>query len=264
MNVKASSCTLVIALLALSAPAWAAKVKVCHVPPGNPSNFHTITIDDNAVQAHLAHGDLLGSCAAHCDQLCDDGNACTIDACDANEHCLLNHPPVNCDDSNLCTIDTCDPASGCSSTPKVCQDTDLCTVNTCDPLTGNCAFPPVACPAGQACNASNGSCETPAAACPCVDQLAGWKDAPGGPITLCAIQTASDASSEFIFEGFPGSNTNTPFSAFAPGQGVCGFFASDISLPITEQQGKACNDLLKQKAAAAGVTCTVSVVTPAS
>ncbi len=160
MRIKVPTCTLLLALLALCTPAWAAKVKVCHVPPGNPSNFHTITIDDNAVQAHLAHGDLLGSCFAHCDQLCDDGNPCTIDACDANEHCLATHPPVSCDDGNACTVDTCDPTDGCHSTPKTCQDGNLCTVDTCDPLTGSCAFPPVACSAGQTCNAGNGNCES--------------------------------------------------------------------------------------------------------
>ncbi|HEY2291415.1 MAG TPA: hypothetical protein VGM86_12000 [Thermoanaerobaculia bacterium] len=251
MRLKASiCCTLTIALLALGAPAWAAKVKVCHVPPGNPANFHTITIDDNAVQAHLAHGDLLGSCAAHCDQLCDDGNACTIDACDANEHCLLNHPPVNCDDSSLCTIDTCDPASGCKSTPKVCQDSNLCTVNTCDPLTGNCAFPPVACPAGQACNASNGSCETTASACPCVDRLAGWSDALNGPIQTCTTQTSTDPVGEGVLL-FPSGLISSSF----PEGGLCGFYPGGPLAVITEQQAKACNDLLKARAAAASVTC---------
>jgi hypothetical protein len=38
------------------------KVAVCHVPPGNPSNKHTIIIDASAVPAHLAHGDSLGFC----------------------------------------------------------------------------------------------------------------------------------------------------------------------------------------------------------
>lgn len=170
MKCRFASCTLLLALLVLAAPAWAAKVQICHVPPGNPSNFHTITVSDNAVQAHLGHGDLLGSCSAHCDQLCDDGNACTIDACDANEHCSATHPPVSCDDGNLCTIDTCDPTGGCSSPPKTCQDSNLCTVDTCDPLTGSCAFPPSACPTGQACNPANGNCESsdPCAPNPCV------------------------------------------------------------------------------------------------
>ena len=38
------------------------KVLVCHIPPGNPDNWHTISVDQHAVPAHLAHGDFLGSC----------------------------------------------------------------------------------------------------------------------------------------------------------------------------------------------------------
>jgi len=38
------------------------KVLICHIPPGNPENWHEISVDDNAVPAHLAHGDQLGSC----------------------------------------------------------------------------------------------------------------------------------------------------------------------------------------------------------
>jgi HYR domain/Putative Ig domain len=37
-------------------------VTICHIPPGNPSNAHTITVSQNAVQAHLNHGDILGPC----------------------------------------------------------------------------------------------------------------------------------------------------------------------------------------------------------
>ena len=39
-----------------------AKVDVCHIPPGNPENAHTITISENAVGTHLDHGDRLGAC----------------------------------------------------------------------------------------------------------------------------------------------------------------------------------------------------------
>lgn len=38
------------------------KAKVCHIPPGNPSNAHTIIVGIAAVKAHLAHGDVLGAC----------------------------------------------------------------------------------------------------------------------------------------------------------------------------------------------------------
>ncbi len=37
-------------------------VTICHIPPGNPNNPITITINDSALQAHLAHGDTLGAC----------------------------------------------------------------------------------------------------------------------------------------------------------------------------------------------------------
>jgi hypothetical protein len=40
-----------------------AKVMVCHMPPGNPSNAHTIAIEEGDVADHLAHGDSLGPCS---------------------------------------------------------------------------------------------------------------------------------------------------------------------------------------------------------
>ena len=41
------------------------KVEVCHYPPGKDSNRHTINIAQSAVNAHLAHGDVLGPCTDH-------------------------------------------------------------------------------------------------------------------------------------------------------------------------------------------------------
>jgi hypothetical protein len=41
------------------------KVKICHIPPGNPDNAHTIRVSENAVDAHLEHGDTLGKCKEH-------------------------------------------------------------------------------------------------------------------------------------------------------------------------------------------------------
>ncbi|MDB5048827.1 MAG: putative lipoprotein [Fibrobacteres bacterium] len=39
-----------------------AKVTICHIPPGNPANAHSITVGSPAVPAHLAHGDYIGAC----------------------------------------------------------------------------------------------------------------------------------------------------------------------------------------------------------
>ena len=35
---------------------------ICHIPPGNRSNMHTIQVGSPAIDAHLAHGDTLGVC----------------------------------------------------------------------------------------------------------------------------------------------------------------------------------------------------------
>ena len=40
------------------------KVTICHIPPGNPGNAHTITIGEPAVRAHLRHGDTIGVCTS--------------------------------------------------------------------------------------------------------------------------------------------------------------------------------------------------------
>ena len=37
-------------------------ITICHIPPGNHGNAHTITISINALPAHLAHGDTIGPC----------------------------------------------------------------------------------------------------------------------------------------------------------------------------------------------------------
>ncbi len=62
MKIRVTCGTTLFTLFALVTPALAAKVAICHVPPGNPANSHTISVSQNAVQAHLNHGDFLGEC----------------------------------------------------------------------------------------------------------------------------------------------------------------------------------------------------------
>ena len=140
-----------LATPALAAPA--AKVDVCHFPPGNPDNFHTIRIRENALSAHLAHGDLPGSCNAVCADICDDGDACTVD--DTGDCELFGCPtadPVDCSDGLSCTVDSCDSALGCSNQEVVCTASDLCHSSACAELEGICLETPVICDAGSACN----------------------------------------------------------------------------------------------------------------
>lgn len=44
------------------------KITICHVPPGNPANAHTIVVGEPAWKGHLKHpGDYLGPCGGQPD-----------------------------------------------------------------------------------------------------------------------------------------------------------------------------------------------------
>jgi len=45
-------------------PPPSGKITICHIPPGNPANAKTLTVDGSAWPAHQAHGDTLGACPA--------------------------------------------------------------------------------------------------------------------------------------------------------------------------------------------------------
>jgi len=53
---------LLVVLLMVSSH-LAANQTICHFPPGNPENFHTIVVSDKAAATHLEkHGDYAGAC----------------------------------------------------------------------------------------------------------------------------------------------------------------------------------------------------------
>lgn len=98
------------------------KVKICHVPPGNSGNAHTIWISENAVAAHLAHGDNYGDCTeveARCGNgIVEEGEQCDDEAQSSycNSDCTLSrcgdgkfNPAAGeyCDDGNESNNDAC-------------------------------------------------------------------------------------------------------------------------------------------------------------
>jgi len=50
------------------------KVVVCHVPPDDPDDAHTIEIAESALPDHLAHGDVEGMC-------CEESTCAALEAC---------------------------------------------------------------------------------------------------------------------------------------------------------------------------------------
>jgi len=55
------------------------KMNVCHFPPGNSNNAHTINISVNAVKVHLDHGDSLGESADQTDETDEEGQNIKIE-----------------------------------------------------------------------------------------------------------------------------------------------------------------------------------------
>ncbi len=84
-----------------------------------------------------------GQCLAADAGSCDDGNSCTLNACDPVKGCVFKSKAV---DGNACDADGKPCASadvckggGCQAGPaKDCDDGDPCTSDLCDPDTGAC------------------------------------------------------------------------------------------------------------------------------
>jgi hypothetical protein len=112
------------------------RVVICHIPPDDPINFHTITVSEKSLPAHLGHYDILGPCDNYCEQLCDDDNPCTVDSClDDRGGCtpIDEREPVDCNDLIDCTDDSCDEFTGCMN---IADDTNCPVAHYCDPING--------------------------------------------------------------------------------------------------------------------------------
>ncbi len=93
-----------------------------------------------------------------CTAGCDDGDACTADACDRDGWCV--HLAFDCTDDDPCTADGCDPMAGCFHEPFDCDDGNPCTVDTCWGQ-GECSNEAIDCDDGNACTddvCADGTC----------------------------------------------------------------------------------------------------------
>lgn len=114
-------------------------VEICHSPPGDSSNWHTIDVHEKHVDFHLAHGDQLGPCTGDeaCLELFDDGNPCTVARCDP-EGGFSHQELKNCDDGRECTTDVCSELTGYCEYVVNCDEGEECGYNT-----GECVGCPV-------------------------------------------------------------------------------------------------------------------------
>lgn len=212
--------------------------------PGDANCDGAVNFDD--ITAVLAN---FGSrcCPVAYVSLCDDGNACTIDACDAVTGTCTHTPGTGteCNDNNPCTIDSCDPITGacvftlvpgtpcddgipcttndvcvngiCRGTPKDCNDGNPCTVDVCDPVTGECVstIPPGnACDDGDPCTENdvcvNGVCRGTRRIC---------ND--GNPCTVDSCNPVTGACTFTIVPGSPCDDGNPCTVNDTCANGVC-------------------------------------------
>ena len=101
----------------------------CYYEPNdNPCN------DDNDCTLNDTCSDSV--CVGGEDKICDDGNPCTDNACDALSGCEYTHNSDDCDDGSVCTLDDVCSDGGCAGSYAPCVNDNPCLDVSCDALAG--------------------------------------------------------------------------------------------------------------------------------
>lgn len=80
---------------------------------------------------------------------CDDGNACTSDACDKAKGCVHLLASATCTDGDACTLEACEVGVCVGGGKLACDDDSVCTQDGCDAASG-CTHAPL--PAATPCD----------------------------------------------------------------------------------------------------------------
>ncbi|MSP92830.1 MAG: hypothetical protein EXR79_13670 [Myxococcales bacterium] len=118
-----------------------------------------------------------GKCKAGAAKVCEDGNICTSDGCDAKSGACSSPPIVDnvaCEDGVPCTQGDACAGGKCQPGPTIgCDDGNPCTSDVCAPKTGKCAFSAQdgACDDGNGCTGGDacvsGTCASGKVVCEC-------------------------------------------------------------------------------------------------
>ena len=114
-------------------------------------NTAACTDDDACTSGDLCGG---GVCVPGAATSCDDGNACTNDACDPASGCKNTTVTGACSDGNPCTVgDACQSGACLPGGVTNCDDGNGCTTDSCDSGGGGCVYAASAgpCSDGNAC-----------------------------------------------------------------------------------------------------------------
>jgi hypothetical protein len=181
-------------------------------------------------------------------ELCDDGNPCTGDSCEATDGCVNEVlDEGGCDDGDPCTVADHCVAGTCVGDAVECDDFNPCTDNVCT-ATGGCDYPPVGgecddedvCTLGDHCVA--GECVGEAVDCDCeVDEdcevLEDGNLCDGTLIcNTASVPFQCEVNPETVVECPPPLGVDVPCqeAVCAPDTGLCSFMA--------DGEGEPCND----------------------
>ena len=120
--------------------------------------------DDGIACTEDACDTSIGKCTYRAmDDRCDDGNPCTDDSCNSSQGCIFVNDDTNsCDDELFCTAQDRCRAGTCVGEGSPCNDYVACTVDSCVEADDTCRYVPDdgACDDGNVCTAD--SCDTDA------------------------------------------------------------------------------------------------------
>jgi hypothetical protein len=212
---------LLLGLAGLSTPAFARgeKVEICHIPPDDPENAHTIHVSENPLPAHLAHGDFavgeacsegVGECRAEGTTQCDVADTCSaVPGAPSDEIC----DGLDNDCDGVVDNDPIDLGECTAGVGECAVDGDtICTngVIECDAVADDpLEDPETSCDDGRDndCDGLIDTQDDDCPVCPCVDT---WEnsDATGArPLSQSALTECTDEDSpSYSFHQLAGSD----------------------------------------------------------